>query len=335
MFLTNHKIAKNLNHKAFTILEFLMVIVVLAIIALIAVPIIRNKIENSRKNAAVTSAKNYIKTVEKYIEESKTETEVEKLEQGQKYNVTKTTQIGEKTYKAINEVVQTEEAKPEGSEDFILIGEKDNVTAATLTVNGYEIVIKENSVKGIIKMSEKTMSASPYSVGSVYVSTENVNPSAQFGGTWQLIDKEFASLHKYCDTPGQCTEYFTPTENMNLLNIMVLRHGNTIRIRFYFNNLVMLADTAIPLGTLNFSALGLVSPLYYGLYNQLAGSDDGNGAAMLSMNYSTGIITSVDVVGKSSTIAANSHLAYDFIYDVPMYKMKDEACDKFYWKRVS
>ena len=48
----------------FTLLELLAVILVIALIALIVVPIILNVIEQSKKNAALRSAENYIKAVE-------------------------------------------------------------------------------------------------------------------------------------------------------------------------------------------------------------------------------------------------------------------------------
>ena len=52
------------NKKGFTLIELLAVIVVLAIIALIATPIVMNTIKNSQKGAAERSADNYIETVE-------------------------------------------------------------------------------------------------------------------------------------------------------------------------------------------------------------------------------------------------------------------------------
>lgn len=332
MSLANSQIKK--ENEAFTLLELLAVIVVLAIIALIAVPIILNVIENSKKNAAVTSARNYIKAVETYIGVSEFDKDTDTLQKNQKYNVTKTTQVGESICKATNDLVKISGKKPYGNDDYVLIGERYNVIEAILTIDGYKIAIKNGKVESITKEGEKESPIDAYPVGSVYISSKNVNPSTQLGGTWQLIDKKFATLLKYCDTPGQCTEYFVPTENISWSSIMVLRQGKRVRIRLYFSNLVMLNDTTIQLGTFQLNALGINSPLPYNLYNQLAGSDDGNGASMIRVS-TNGNLSSVDVVGRTATIVAGSHLAYDFIYDVNMDKMLDEACDKFYWKRIS
>ena len=59
------------NKKGFTLIELLAVIVVLAIIALIATPIVMNTIEKSKKGTAIESANNLIKSAEYYILQTK------------------------------------------------------------------------------------------------------------------------------------------------------------------------------------------------------------------------------------------------------------------------
>jgi len=56
-----------MKKKGFTLIELLAVIVVLAIIALIATPIVMNVISNAQKGAAERSADNYVKAVETLI----------------------------------------------------------------------------------------------------------------------------------------------------------------------------------------------------------------------------------------------------------------------------
>ena len=56
---------------AFTLIELLAVIVVLAIIALIATPIVMNTIKNAKKGAAERTADNYVKAVEQKVAESR------------------------------------------------------------------------------------------------------------------------------------------------------------------------------------------------------------------------------------------------------------------------
>ena len=60
-----------MKKKGFTLIELLAVIVVLAIIALIATPIVMNTIKNAKKGSAERGADNYIKQVETAIATSK------------------------------------------------------------------------------------------------------------------------------------------------------------------------------------------------------------------------------------------------------------------------
>ena len=59
------------NKKGFTLIELLAVIVVLAIIALIATPIVMNTIKNAKKGAAERSADSYVKQVEVAVAEER------------------------------------------------------------------------------------------------------------------------------------------------------------------------------------------------------------------------------------------------------------------------
>ena len=61
----------NVRKNAFTLVELLAVIVVLAIIALIATPIVMNTIKNAKKGAAERTADNYIKQVETAVAEAR------------------------------------------------------------------------------------------------------------------------------------------------------------------------------------------------------------------------------------------------------------------------
>ena len=55
------------NKKGFTLIELLAVIVILAIIALIATPIILSMINNARESAAKSSALGYVESIEYYV----------------------------------------------------------------------------------------------------------------------------------------------------------------------------------------------------------------------------------------------------------------------------
>ena len=56
-----------MNRKGFTLIELLTVIVILAVIALIASPLIMGTITKAKKNAAIDSAYGYIRSMETSI----------------------------------------------------------------------------------------------------------------------------------------------------------------------------------------------------------------------------------------------------------------------------
>lgn len=55
-----------MNKKGFTLIELLAVIVILAIIALIATPIVLNVVDNAKKSAANSEARMIVSGIEKY-----------------------------------------------------------------------------------------------------------------------------------------------------------------------------------------------------------------------------------------------------------------------------
>jgi len=135
----------------FTLIELLAVIVILAIIALIAVPIVLDLIGNTRVSAAKRSAENYIGAVELYLVRSELDQNKVTLERNNKYNVTNSTTIGEKTYPKINDLVEITGSKPTGAEDYVQLNQKGKVTDAKLTMNGYNIEVKDGKIISVVK----------------------------------------------------------------------------------------------------------------------------------------------------------------------------------------
>ncbi len=115
-----------MNKKGFTLIELLAVIVILAIIALIATPIILNMINNARKSAAVDSAYGYIEAVEynnsmNMINKNK----YPLIEDGNDIDITK-----------INDKVNLKGTKPTSG---IITIEKGRVKKSNLCIDGYSI----------------------------------------------------------------------------------------------------------------------------------------------------------------------------------------------------
>lgn len=173
----------------------------------------------------------------------------------------------------------------------------------------------------------------PHPVGSVIVTSTNTNPSATYGGTWTLIDKEFKVLE--VDTTNY-TDYFTPDANTTVSVMRMHRTGHAVHIfRFAFTYGVALTDTTVTFGVLNLNALG-ISSIPNAIYCT-ANSDGGNGIAMTQIS-TAGDLASIDVITKTSggNIPAGVAIGLGMAsIDLLPSQMDDSACDKFYWKRTA
>ena len=122
------------RNKGFTLIELLAVIVVLAVIALIATPVVLKLVDQARKGAAESSAYSYIKAVENGI--------MEKLIETPSATVKGTFTINKKN-KIVNEsgieINIDLKGKIPDLGGIIIIGESGNVTSATLNINNYEV----------------------------------------------------------------------------------------------------------------------------------------------------------------------------------------------------
>lgn len=116
-----------MKKKGFTLIELLAVIVILAIIALIATPIILGVIDDAKRGAAKSSALGYIDAVEKYIALNQMDDTA-----ASKENLT---QVFTRTD------VSVKGTKPTAvSINF----DKGVVTAASVSVNGYTVTMDAN-----------------------------------------------------------------------------------------------------------------------------------------------------------------------------------------------
>ena len=112
-----------MKKKGFTLIELLAVIVILAIIALIATPIVLNMISNAKKSAAKASAYGYIQSIDNNNEFADADIE----------NYTK---IADGTYDVSNITVSMKGKAPDDGTVTITSGK---VSSATLCINGYTV----------------------------------------------------------------------------------------------------------------------------------------------------------------------------------------------------
>ena len=113
--------------KGFTLIELLAVIVILAIIALIATPIILGIIEDARKGSIESSANGYIDAVEYQIARDEI----------------KGTETTSGVYDVTNLEVDIDGEKPTSGSVTI---EKGNVKEANLCINGYNVIYKNTVI---------------------------------------------------------------------------------------------------------------------------------------------------------------------------------------------
>ena len=113
------------NKKGFTLIELLAVIVILAIIALIATPIILNMINDAKKSASVDSAYGYIEAIEYNNSMSMLDsTKYPKIEDGENIDISTITNI------------KLKGTRPTSGKITIT---KGRITKATLCINNYNV----------------------------------------------------------------------------------------------------------------------------------------------------------------------------------------------------
>lgn len=168
-----------------------------------------------------------------------------------------------------------------------------------------------------------------YKIGDIYISSQNVNPEAQFGGTWELIDKEFKE--KYSSTEDNL--FSINTTNASSAEMSYVRSGHTIRVRVAVDNKVSLSDTDVTLGTLDIQSLGfttfITTPNIFSYIN-----DDVMGICYYV--YNTGELKWRGLISSTATtLASGATITADMVVVLTPAYMLDEFCDRFYWKRIS
>lgn len=165
-----------------------------------------------------------------------------------------------------------------------------------------------------------------FPIGACYTTSTNTSPADYLGGTWTLIDKRFTPAILSSTTSGT---YFTyNTTNCSALNQCYIRrfdHGLDIQISVTTD--AAYADTALEVGTINYSAIG-ITRLPATTYI-IGTSDAGNGFSNSTVNYSTGVITHQDCVTKTSggSLTTSTALVYKFTVLIPMGYMDDTVCN--------
>lgn len=167
-----------------------------------------------------------------------------------------------------------------------------------------------------------------FQIGDIYVSSENIDPATRFGGTWELIDKQFKSFYTSEDDT-----WFTPTSGTNTRSSnSYTRDGHSVRIRIVTKTSKSLTDTDAELGTIDLEKLGMRSIL--GTLNVICYIND-DALGIVAITFNTGELTWRGLIGEATNVASEASITIDAILETSSAYMLDEACDKFYWKRAA
>lgn len=173
-----------------------------------------------------------------------------------------------------------------------------------------------------------------YPTGSVVCMSTNTNPSTYYGGTWELIDKQF----KYQQwLTASLSDVFTSNSGTTVGTFCVNLREHSICIeRMTVQSTTAISETTVELGTFKLDSLGVVGGAMNTNKYFLGQSDGGNGIAFLAITTS-GIFETLDRVTTTSggTIAAGNNINFSFDIQLRPTEMMDSFCDKFYFKRTA
>lgn len=195
-------------------------------------------------------------------------------------------------------------------------------------IPSYEVISEEDGVKNIQLYDSATNKVFPniYQIGDIFVSSENINPETRFGGTWELIDKQFKSSYASDDDT-----WFTPTSGTNTRSSnSYTRDAHSVRIRVVTKTSKSLSDTDAELGTIDLEKLGMRSIL--GTLNAICYVND-DALGIVAITYNTGELLWRGLIGEATSVASDSSITIDAILETTSAYMLDDACDKFYWKK--
>ena len=232
------------RNKGFTLIELLAVIVILALIALIATPIILNIIKDAKRSAAKDSAYGYIDAVEKYIVLAKTQTGDYKLELVPTEDKELTCKTKEECIKdtgLIGEVNKTIKGTKPSKIKLIIKGSEVS-TGTEITVDGFVFTYdgKKLTEAGETKEEEKEEEKEDVKKYKVYTNGTAVYYNPETG---KKCSKEEAKSTTW--TKSGCMKWyaFNDDDKSSTVNV-ILDHNTTAKVVYNSSGVALETDTS-------------------------------------------------------------------------------------------
>ena len=172
---------------------------------------------------------------------------------------------------------------------------------------------------------------SSYGIGDILITSTNTDPSKRYGGSWELVNKEFAEAN-FAFTEEHCT---LNTDLVSAISGTLIRTGHTIRLLGNWTTAATIGDDSNLLWTFHLDDMGVNQ---FGFVNRFSHFSDGGQVAIEYYSTSNGELQSRDIMRRGSDTAdlpAGVGVSFQFVWHVFSDFMLDDACDKFYWKRTA
>ena len=207
-----------MKKRGFTLIELLAVIVVLAIIALIATPIVMNTIKNAKKGAAERTADNYIKQVETAVaEERLNKNEVLEGE----YQITSDGNLCRDKSASCSDdnkiKIEMSGTKPTSGKIKITNGSVDQ-SSSSMTIGDY--TVSYNSTKKTYEATEKGTSTKTYANGEV----------VYFNVTTGEKCSNYTETQSNIGTKSGCMKFYAFNDNGGSNVNLLLDHNTTAEV---------------------------------------------------------------------------------------------------------
>lgn len=224
---------------------------------------------------------------------------------------------------------------------------KTNMIGSSAVASAWDTDEKYPSAKAVVQaITNATADITcdvEYPIGSVLITSTNVNPEASVGGKWSLIDKKYKN--NYIATYN--FSGWTPTTTNGATLELSSRGGFFWNGHSLFIQMVLVTPSTVELAS--GAVLGIVSRPSCGIKeNGTFYQCPENGIALVTADnynytisydfYYDGSITFKSIVSSSgtarTTLPKNAKIYINVPIQVLTNDMLDSFCDKFYWKRT-